>query len=110
MAEGGEVEEMITGEEEEEDENIIKWYIFCIIMLIICLISFNYFIVFFKTQGTVFGEGISDLGLKMKSSSSAYADREGGGSSGGLEKPRLNTQVVYRFCKFLTKEKNNKYY
>jgi DNA-directed RNA polymerase III subunit RPC4 len=49
---------------------------------------------FFKTQGSIFGEGVSDLGLKMKSSSSAFADREGSGSSGALEKPRLNTQVV----------------
>jgi DNA-directed RNA polymerase III subunit RPC4 len=73
-----------------------EWHqvlIFCIVMLIICLISFNHYIVFFKSEGALFGQGVCDSNPRMKSSSSAYADREGGGSSGGLEKPRLNTQV-----------------
>lgn len=45
-----------------------------------------------QTTGSIFGEGVSDLGLKMRSSSSVYADRESAGSTAGLEKPRLNTQ------------------
>ncbi|EFX85115.1 hypothetical protein DAPPUDRAFT_222732 [Daphnia pulex] len=45
-----------------------------------------------QSEGALFGQGVCDSNSKMKSSSSAYADREGGGSSGGLEKPRLNTQ------------------
>ncbi|KAI9561903.1 hypothetical protein GHT06_012865 [Daphnia sinensis] len=46
-----------------------------------------------QTTGSIFGEGVSDLGLKMRSSSSVYADRESASSTAGLEKPRLNTQV-----------------
>ncbi|XP_046442748.1 DNA-directed RNA polymerase III subunit RPC4-like isoform X1 [Daphnia pulex] len=45
-----------------------------------------------QSEGALFGQGVCDSNPKMRSSSSAYADREGGGSSGGLEKPRLNTQ------------------
>lgn len=77
-----------------------KWeqvLICCIVMLIICLISINYYLVFFKSEGALFGQGVCASSSKMKSSSSAYADREGGDSSGGLEKPRLNTQVEYKF-------------
>ena len=52
----------------------------------------------YQTQGSIFGEGISDLGLKMRNASSAaYSDREGGaGSSGAMEKPRLGNNVLQR--------------